>query len=324
MSSSIFSGWVHDHPFYSTIYDSLKWEIDVVLGGGDPIVALLLGPSGAGKTDLTKDICGSYPDHLGPNGHAQVMLVETPTADTGESLPSRIIKKLLGTAPPKSKKSDVRDQAQEALCSAGVKVLFIDEVNHIVEARSTRAAQTKENRQLADWFKELVESGGISLVLVGLPHIRQLLLDNEQLKRRALRPTVFQPYNWVDQSESTAFAQAVAAFAARFREREWLVSVPLEELVPRAYACSGGLVGLVKDLFASAELLGARERNLSLELLSHAYERWFDRPQFTNPFEGNIPSEEVLNRAYQLVLGSTRPLMHGNRVGGPSWGGAHP
>lgn len=306
MSSSIFAGWVHDHPFYASAHEALRSEIDAVLNGGAPFVALLLGVSGAGKSELIKDICGSYADHVGPQGHAKVMWVETPTAVAGESLPLQITEALLGTAPPKAKRAQVRKQTRVALNSAGVKILFVDEVNHFVEARATRDAQTKENRQIADWLKELVELGKISLVLAGLPHVRQLLIDNEQLKRRALKPTVLRPYNWMDPSECVAFAQTVAAFAARFKECEWLVSVPMEELVPRAYGCTGGLIGRLRDLFASAEHLGARDRNLSLQLLSRAYERSFDRPQFDNPFEGEIPRDEVLNRAYQLAIGSNR------------------
>nr|WP_301334703.1 ATP-binding protein [Variovorax dokdonensis] len=267
-----------------------------------------MGPSGSGKTELIKDICSRYKDRLGPQGHSQVMSVETPTAATEDALPLRIIEQLFGGMPRKYRKGEAMQRAVQALESAGIMILFADEINHFAEARSNVSIQTKANRRIADWFKGMSDAGKVSLVLTGLPHSRQLVIDNEQLLRRALRPIELKPYRWSVPQQRRAFAQVVAAFCSRMQECGWLVSIALEALVPRAYACSGGLIGALKKLFTSAEHLGRSERNLSADLLSRAYARAFDLPGIADPFIGKVPGDEVLNYAYQHGLG--RPNHH--------------
>jgi hypothetical protein len=121
---------------------------------------------------------------------------------------------------------------------AGVRVLLGEEVSHTVDA-GTRV----KNRAAADWLKQLADAG-FTLILFGLPKLRELYESNEQFRLRASRPREFRPYDCRNRGDMNEYAKCVRAFTAIFKQAGWPIEVPPEKLVLHCYLLSGGLVGV--------------------------------------------------------------------------------
>jgi hypothetical protein len=299
MMADPFKGWICKHDHYNMPLGALADEVDRALNGGEPFMFTLLGQSRAGKSEVLKDVEARYSSNLSPSGHPQVIRVPMPTVLNKDALAYRIIEKVLGTA---DVKGSPRELALRLLQDAGVIVMLLDEINHLAEARRSRAAQSKENRGLGDWIKEIFDISRVSIGLSGLPHSLSILVDNEQLEARALRPVHLRPYDWSLPSEQLSFRQVVLAFATQLKVSGWTIEAHPEIVTRGAYVCGGGLVGRVRDIFHRAAELGERTKRLDLPLLARAYEDRFSALAVGNPFKLATLTDVLLNEAHRRTL----------------------
>jgi len=309
-----FRNWVYRHHMYAEAFDALEFEIRVFLEGRDPFVFMLLGQSRAGKSELLRDICAKFP---APDGatRSPVLYVTMPAMTNLDTLAKRILKTLLGVDIKLERGQDPKDVAREMLKAWGVRILILDETNHLAEKYHSFEAQSKANRAVADWLKELhdpttlsdpsrlKEEAGLSVVLSGLQHTVSLFVDNEQLEGRALSARRLSAYDWYDSSDQEHFVLAVTAFVNRLKENGWLVKKEdSAKIIKGAYLCSGGLIGHVCALFISAETVCGGNKALSLDLLQRAYARKFPLRHYGNPFALKEFPDELLNEAHQQTL----------------------
>jgi hypothetical protein len=309
----IYEGWVCEHLHYLSAYDNLMEEVKLVLHGGPRIVALVLGLSGSGKTEMLKDITEEFAGRVSATGHPAVLYVSFPPGTTADAVASRIIKKVLGVPVVTGTAAERREMAIRVLASSGVQVLILDEANHAAESRSTRATQTKANRLTADWIKEIVEVGKVSVVLSGLPHSRRLLTDNDQLEGRAMRPIEMRPYAWHVEKDRHAFKELVDNFTGLACASGWQVAVPSDLLTRATYLTSRGLVRPVRRLFERAVLAGRKGEALGAAVFARAYDKCFAERLCGNPFELEKISDEMLNAAHRQLLQSTHEPAHHQR-----------
>lgn len=302
MSTSIFEEWIYDHRQYKDASDMIVEEIDRALNGGTPFIFPLLGDSRAGKSALLKDVCKAYVDKISPSGHRRVLLVAMPASASLEALAKTIVTAILGNIEVKGKPKDVIDHARQVMEAAGVKVLMIDEVNHLVEKRATERAQTKANRHFADWIKMLYELSKISLVIAGLPHVARIYLDNDQLENRGLVGTRIDAYAWSRQEERAEFAAMVEAAVAEMIEHGWVMEVEPDWLTRLAYLGSGGYIGKARDFMVRIEEMGAAKKRIYTKLCLDAYKSKFKVSSDMDPAKLKILDDILLNRAHQLAL----------------------
>jgi Bacterial TniB protein len=313
---TIFADWVYDHPHYRIAHNQLCAAIDQLFAKGTPFLFTLLGATGVGKTEVLKDVLARYPAQA-PAVRSALHLVAMPVSPAGEALAKRIIDTLVGKLIIRGSGSDIRAMAARMLVQAGVKVLILDELNHLIEMRKGERAQTTENRRTADWFKELLDQHGISIVLAGLPHTARFFSDNEQFKRRAMRPVEILPYAWNVEKDRHAFISAVNAFAMHMQSEGWTIDAEHDRLTRACYLSSSGSIGGLHKLMTAAELLCGEQRNLTMELCAKAFEIHFGMPDQVNPFElPDIPDLQ-LHKAYQdvLIKNSIITRTRGNRFG---------
>jgi hypothetical protein len=316
-TGSIYENWLLDHRNHAADYDRVVSEIELVLQGGQVIVLMLLGQSGVGKTELLKDVAERFAEHVSDSGHPKILYVPFPTGATPDLLAERIIKQILGLPIVKWPRRELRDRARNLLRTAGVLVVILDETNHAAEARSKQPVQTKTNRQIADWIKEVKDLARVSFLMGGLSHSRRLLKDNEQLEGRALRPIDLAPYAWHVEEQRAAYAEMVAGFVGHARDEGWTVEIDHERLVRASYLCTGGLVGNVARLFARATVLSRSTKRMTAEVLAQAFATRFPERRGGNPFELDQITDEMLNGAHREVLERARsPFSHGRRTAG--------
>lgn len=302
MSTSIFEGWIYDHSQYTTVFETLAAEIERVLNGSSPIVFPLLGDSRAGKTALLRDIEARFADNLSPSGHRRVMVVPMPSAASNEALAVRIIQKIVGDIQVKGKTYQILNQARETMKAAGVRVLLVDETNHLVEKMTTEKAQTKENRQTADWFKELGDISGISVVVTGLSHVSRMYADNDQLENRGLVGARINPYAWSVTGDKLQFENTISAATAHMQVHGWSIDVDVELLTRVAYFGGGGYVGKARDFLVRIEEIGNIHKKLDIVLLSRAYKDKYPLDSHGDPTLLKTIDDVMLNGAHQKAL----------------------
>jgi len=309
----IYETWVCDHLHYATALDMLMEEIELVLRKGPRTVAMLLGPSGMGKTELLQDIEVRFSDRSTETGRPAVFYVAFPAGTTSDAVAARIIKKILGIPIVKGTAAELRERAIRLLASSGIQVLILDEANHAAEAHSTRATQTKANRLTADWIKEVVDDAKVSVVLAGLPHARRLLTDNEQLEGRALRAIELNPYAWHIDGDRVAFCGLVGEFVGYARHRGWTISVPDDHLTRATYLTCRGLVRPIRRLFERALILSEKDRTVTASVLARAFDKCFPERLVGNPFELETIPDQLLNDAHRQLLHAIHEPLQSNR-----------
>lgn len=297
--SDPFKDWICEHGHYNVVLEGLAEEVDRALAGGEPFFFTLLGQSRAGKSEVLKDVMARNSANVSESQHPRVIRVPMPTDLKRDALATRIIETILG---PADFKGPARDTARQLLRDSGTAVMLLDEANHLAEARRSRAAQSKENRGLGDWIKEIFDMSGISIGLTGLPHSESILLDNEQLGFRALRPLHLYPYSWSVDAEQAIFRKVVLAFVTRMNLAGWTIAMDSEMVTRGAYVCSGGLVGRVRDIFHGAAELGQKTKSLDQALLTKAFDRRFPVLAVGNPFKLTSLTDELLNESHRKTL----------------------
>lgn len=302
MSTSIFEGWIYDHYQYTTIFETLAAEIERVLNGSSPFVFPLLGDSRAGKSALLKDIEARFADNLSPSGHRRVLVVPMPSAASNEALAVRIIHTILGNIPVTGKTYQILNRARETMKGAGVQVLLVDETNHLVEKMSTQKAQTKENRQTADWFKELGDISGISVVVTGLSHVSRMYSDNDQLENRGLVGARIHPYAWSVDADRIQFENTIKSGIAHMKDHGWSIDVDADLLTRVAYFGGGGYIGKARDFLVRIEEIADTRKQLDINLLARAYKDKYPLDSHGDPTLLKIIDDVMLNGAHQKAL----------------------
>lgn len=302
MSATIFEDWIYEHAEYRKGFDMLAAEIDRVLAGGAPFIFPLIGDSRAGKTALLGDIASRYAAALSLSGHPKVLLTTMPAAASNEALALQINEQLIGPLAIQGSIAQILRRSKGTLKGAGVKVLMVDEFNHLIEKRSTQRAQTKSNRFAADWMKELYDEAGISVVISGLTHVARMYSDNDQLENRGLRGARIHPYAWASAQDRGEFMSTIAAAAAHFKEHGWKVEVDLNLLSRVTYLGGGGYIGKARDYLARMDEVGQPHKRLTRELLSRVYKEKYGFDAKGDPLSLKAIDDVMLNGAHRAAV----------------------
>ncbi len=301
--TSIFEGWIYDHAQYTIAFESLAEEIERVLHGCTPIVFPLLGDSRAGKSAVLNDIEARFSEHVSPSGHRRVMKVPMPLPASLEAFAVCIIRKIIGDISVKGKAYEILNRARTLMEKAGVQVLLVDETNHIIEKRSTERAQSKENRQMADWFKVLGEHSGISVIVTGLSHVSRMYSDNDQLENRGLVGARINPYAWSVQADREQFQATICTGLGLLNDDGWTIDTQTDLFIRVAYLGGGGYIGKARDLLVRIEEIGRSHKRLDAKLLGRAYKDKYRLDSLGDPLELKSIDDVMLNAAHQRALG---------------------
>lgn len=301
MTGTIFDEWIYEHRQYKQSLDTLVEEIDRVLAEGSPFIFPLIGDSRVGKTALLGDIELRYANCISDSGHRRVLRTSMPAAASIEALAVSIIHAIVGPIQINGKTAQVLDQARGTMVRAGVKVLMIDEVNHLIEKRSTQRAQTKGNRAAADWMKELLDQAGVSIVIAGLTHVIRMYSDNDQLENRGLKGAHLHPYSWSALEDRKEFQSLISAAVAHFNDHGWQMNVEIDLLARVAYLGGGGYIGKARDFLARVDEVGRKGRSLDKALLSRVYEDKYGLDAKGDPLKLGSIDDVMLNGAHQAA-----------------------
>ena len=173
------AGMVIAHPHYRR---ALTLATECVERGDfrkPPPGLLITGPSGSGKTTLAKSLEAAYPSTESTEASLlPVLIVETPAQPTIKSLAEAILLALGVQVPGRTTAAQLTRLIVRWVKARGVRVIVIDEIQHFAERHHEQV------RVAADYFKTLINSMELPIILLGLESSQALLDANEQLSRR--------------------------------------------------------------------------------------------------------------------------------------------
>lgn len=252
----------------------------------------ILGPSGVGKTTVLKEYLRAYNDSTFMVGSKPAIFVEVPSSPTPKSLGTAVLaafgEKFACTGSAEEKLFRI----VTLLAGMNTELLVFDEAQHLVERRRT------PNGATTDWMKNLLNASRVAVVLAGLKRAEELLLSNEQLRRR-FSATVYCDRFTVDNAIN---AKLFAKLLFSFRK---ILPVPTLEfhssdILLRLYHASYGLIDyLIKVVDRAVYLVQiGRFAEISLPTLAQAFrdEVWSLAPDERNPFCENFNYVELTGK----------------------------
>lgn len=166
------------------------------------------GPSGSGKSTLAetfRDVVVGRGRHAA--GERPCVYVELEQACTVKRMWSQILRAYGDGFPEDGTVDDLRRRALDEIAARRTDVLAIDEVQHLFY-------RSKDGLAATDAFKRLLDSGLVSLVLLGDEEGRRLLESNVQLGNRMVASADIAPLDAVPGGLAT-----LAGFLKRYDAR---------------------------------------------------------------------------------------------------------
>ncbi|MDO5758351.1 MAG: TniB family NTP-binding protein [Rhodobacterales bacterium] len=225
----------------------------------DGCIVPVLGPTRVGKKAVARHLLDTAgPAHsLVPTG--DVVYCSLPPQSSGKNIYGAILSGLKQRIGPNETTKSIRDRLFAAIRHLGIKMVVIDEVNHLIERGANLAP-----REAADHLKTIVDETGVSVVLIGLPRFQRILDENEQLRDRSFGTILFKPYDWQVDKERDAFASAVDAALDSLETSGFPVALEFEDVVRRLYGASGGRVPVMMRVLKFCALAKQEPRTLML------------------------------------------------------------
>lgn len=278
------------HAEFANHYLALKRRIDDALAGHPAASEWVIGPSRVGKSMLINNLARDYPE-LKVDGvrRIPVLVVPVPSPVSPKEMPKSVLA-ALGMPTVRGNSGDLFAKMEKLLRLAGTKVILFEEASHIVEVGAKMPP-----RAAGDWFKQLIDRVGLTVILFGVPHLEKLYQSNEQLRKRSQARREFRPYDCMDPAQYKSFGACVRTYADEFEKAGLRFGLPIPQLVKHCYLLSGGLVGVVSAfmnrLAYDLEPKGARPVTFedcahalrSIEAAGHPDHPAFTRTEVTHP-----------------------------------------
>lgn len=298
---------VHMHPAFDKVVKILTLHIEEGLEITDyenyKPVKWILGPSRCGKTQALKHVYARYESltHKNADGRKVIPVLKVTVRPRGtvNGLAQAILEAVKMAPFAGKSASDNLDKAIQQLVLHQVKVLLIDEIQHMTDAGRSMSA-----RGAADLVKDLFERIPATIVCIGLPNAANLYENNSQLANRSERRALFMPYDFSKQSEFKDFLVSVKGYYDALVEAPYLIPVNFQVFARCLYYLSAGRFGIVSNYMHSLNrvLERAGDKKLSTEKLHLAAEMIaVDFDLLSNIFDRQISDEEFSMRWEQVV-----------------------
>lgn len=272
-------------------HDAIQSHYELVMAcgfttkGRPQLGGRVLGPSGSGKTTAARFFQAAVEERgLHAAGEKPVLIVPLDRACTSRRLFSSILRELGDGFYEKGTEELLQKRSYEGLRRLGVKLLVIDETQHL-KFRSTH------RNDITDTLKRVLDDALCPIMFIGTDDAVSLLNDNKQLANRLHPPCDLPPLDVREAADRRIFKDYVLGID------DGLVEAGLMSRISRLgekrrLSClmeiSGGVLGRVSNLVraALAEAVGRGAEIVEVCDLAAATSSWAIAQEFIdyNPF----------------------------------------
>lgn len=242
----------------------------------------ILGPSGVGKTTVLhayiRDYLAKSPS-IGV-GAKPILFVEVPSTPTPKSLGAAVLMAMGDQFAARGSAEEKLSRIITLMNGLQTEMIIFDEAQHLVERRRTPTGAT------TDWLKNLLNATRVAVVLAGLKKTEDLLLSNEQLRRRFSATAYYDRFNIGDKYSKKVFLQLLNSFQNILPVKA--IKFVSEKVSLRFYQASFGLIDyLIKIIDRAVWLVQSGAfAEIDQTVLAQAFrdEVWSLAPDYRNPF----------------------------------------
>lgn len=238
-------------------------------GLDEPDCLLITGVSGAGKSTIRKQYAARFPRYEDPDRtRIPVLHLQLPSQPTIKNVAERMLLEMGDPFADRSTAESKTARIITLLRECRTELIILDEFQHFVDS-----ARGKVDYVVADWLKQIINATRIPFVLMGLPRCEQILVVNEQLRRRFNRKIIIRPFGIKTKREAEQFIGLLKTLES---------TVPLPKpsclsssnLIKPIYYATAGLIDFLIKLVGTATELAAEDgaQCLDIDYLSKAFE----------------------------------------------------
>ena len=264
--------------------------LDSYDGRTPPDHILILGESRLGKTTICETFEKLHPPIItDTDNHIKVLRVLTPAPATIHSLISETLHKLGDPKAYSSGKIDKKTQRLvDFLLALKVEIILFDEFQHFEDVRKGTPM-----KDVVNWLKNLMNRVPIPMVLVGLPHSEQAVLDDDQLNNRISERIVLKEFKWEKQSNKAEFKRLLLEIdkCLPFDDE---IGLSIGNMPLCFNIASKGVLGHLTKLIRKAAIkeIKAGEQTIHMETLTTVWEKSIKASI------GDIPSPFLLDNDF--------------------------
>lgn len=265
----------------------------------EPGFIVLRGRTGSGKSTIVRNVMEKLKAEaarlMPPGGDGQVIqpivFMTLPEETTRKNVCGELLAALGDDDPFGATQSVIVERIKAATEARKVRMIIIDEIQHIVSADNARV-----NYKAADLLKVLIETLRVPFLLVGTPRMNKLLeaklleTEDNQLLRRMHTPIDLEPFSVTEQKFLMEFRAFLRCYDEAMPFEEWC-HLWDKDIALAIHKATDGFVGFVAQLLKKAGDIAIRAggRRIEIRHLSEAYlvvrAPFVDKGR-RNPFEG--------------------------------------
>lgn len=172
------------HPRYRQACSQIQNAIENTQALGEPVCALLCGPSGTGKSTLCRYFQKLYNGAVirrddGTYANLPVFYCEVPSPTTVKGLITNMLRDLID-ATPNGNIEKLTHQLITCLKTCQVKIIFLDEIQRLC----ITTVSEKVRLDSLQWLVSFLNGSGIPVILSGTELCRNIRCENEAFENR--------------------------------------------------------------------------------------------------------------------------------------------
>jgi hypothetical protein len=220
----------------------------VEAGASEPVCIALIGESRTGKSRCAEVFSKKHPTvRLDDGMRVPILCITIPSKPTVPALAELALQALGATDWEKGTENAKTTRLELLMKKCQVLALVLDEFHHFYDKSSQ-----KVQHHVADWLKNLVGKTKVALIVSGLPSLKAVIDQNEQLAGRFMAPIHMPRFDWLNDEHRAEWFAILGAFSEGISPHFEMPELDSDDMALRVYCATGGLMGYLTNTLRQA------------------------------------------------------------------------